>query len=62
MCACEIFILAVYTVSQKKTCHYVFDLNLNKNCLITVVCGAECKSSKDVFISHLARFSTTGLR
>ena len=27
----------IYTVSRKKTCHYIFDYNWNKNCLITVI-------------------------
>ena len=30
---------AIYTVSQKKTCHYIFDDNFNQNCPIAITFG-----------------------
>ena len=36
--AYSLYIL-VYTVLQKRTCHYIFDDNFNKNCPITIIFG-----------------------
>jgi len=45
-----------YSVSQKKTCDYIFYNNLNNKCPITIIFGIlsrDCASSKEGFISHL---------
>jgi len=44
--------LPIYTVSQK-TRHYIFNYNLNKNCLITVIFGALISRQKVVSVFFL---------